>query len=265
MLADGEMQPLALVAGAGHRRPDVAHAEAVGHLAPQPVSISARTRLEAGAGLARGHDVAQPQLARIHARLARPGGEVGGEREGAEDGGDAELWDQLEQPPRLAGSHRHDRRAARLEGHVVGDAARVERVVEAVGDDVIRPQAGDPEGLAAHGAVRLVVALREAHGHRLAGGARGHVHAHEPLARRAQVRPEGRLAPLALAQLLLRGEGQVAKVGGGAHVLAYAAQALAVEGAGRLEVGELVLSALTRAGAGRPRRRSRAWPATVRP
>ena len=151
-------------------------------VAPQAASISERTRLEARAGLARGHDVAQPELARIHARLARPGGEVRGEGERAEDGGDAELRDQLEQAPRLARPHGHDRRAARLEGHVVGDAARVERVVEAVGDHVVRPHAGDPERLAAHGAVRLVVALREAHGHRLARGSRGHVHAHEALA-----------------------------------------------------------------------------------
>ena len=61
----------------------------------------------------------------------------------------AQLRDELEQAPRLARPHGHHRGAARLEGHVVGDAARVERVVEAVGDHVIWAHAGDPERLAA--------------------------------------------------------------------------------------------------------------------
>ena len=241
VLAGGEVESLALAAGARHRGPHVAHAEAVGHAcAPGRLDLGAQ-RLEAGAGLARGHDVAQPQRARIHPRLARPGGQVRGEGEGAEDGVDAELRDQLEQAPRLARPHGHHRGAARLEGHVVGDAARVERVVEAVGDHVVRPHAGDPERLAAHGAVRLVVAPREAHGHRLARGSGRHVHADEALERRAQMGAERRVSPLALAKLVLRREGQVAHVGRGAHVLAHAAEALAVEVARRLEVRELVL------------------------
>ena len=259
------MEALALAARARHRRPDVAHPEAVGHRgAPGRLDLGAH-RLEARAGLARGHDVAQVQLARIHAGLARPGGEVRGEGERAEDRRDAELRDQLEQPPRLAGAHRHDRRTARLERHVVGDAARVERVVEAVGDCVVRPHPGDPERLASHGAVCLVVALREAHRHRLAGGSRGHVHPHEPLAGRAQVGAERRLAPLALAKLLLCREGQVAQIGGAPHPLAHATEALAIEAARRLEVGELVLErAHSRGGRSPAAALSRvAW--TVRP
>ena len=148
---------------------------------------------------------------------------------------------------------------------MVGDAARVERVVEAVSHGVVRPHAGNPERLAAHGAVRLVVALREAHGHRLAGGSRRHVHAHEALPRRAQVGAERRVAPLALAQLVLGREGQVAQVGGAPHPLAHATQPLAVEVARRLQVGELVLKrAHSRGGRSPAAALSRvAW--TVRP
>ena len=92
---------------------------------------------------------------------------------------------------------------------MVGDAARVERVVEAVRDDVVGPQARDrgtprrrrrcwPRGRAAvkptatgSPVVPDVTCMRTSRS-----------------ARRAQVRPERRLAPLALAQLVLRGERQ---------------------------------------------------------
>ena len=109
-------------------------------LAPQAASISLAHGGEPRAGLARGHDVAQAERARIDPELARAGGQVGGEGERAEDRGDAEPRDQLEQPARLAGADGHHGRAARLERHVVGDAAGVERVVEAVGHHVVRPQ-----------------------------------------------------------------------------------------------------------------------------
>ena len=153
----------------------------------------------------------------------------------------------------------------RLERHVVGDAARVERVVEAVGDHVVRAQARDPEGLAADRAVRLVVGAREAHRHRLAGGPRGHVHAHEPLGRSAQLRAERRLRALALAQLLLGRERQPRQVGRLAHVLADAAQALAVERARRLEVLELLLERPHPCGVSSPAAARSSAASTVRP
>jgi hypothetical protein len=185
--------------------------------------------------------VAQPERRRVEPRLAGTRGQVGGERERAEDRGDADPRDQVEQPARLAGADRHDGRATRLERHVVGDPARVERVVEAVGDRVVLAHAGDPERLATDGAVRLVVGPREADCHRVAGGARRHVHAHQPLGWRAQLRPEGRLAPLSLAQLLLGRERQPRQVGRAAHPLALTPQPLGVEGARRLEVRQLLL------------------------
>ena len=204
-----EVQPLALAALAGHRRPHVAHPERVGDGdAPGGLDVGADGG-EARARLARGDDVAQAERGRLEPRLAGLRGEVGGEGERPEDRRDAEPRDQLEQPPRLADADRHDRRAGRLDRHVVGDAARVERVVEAVRDGVVGAQAGDPERLAADGRVRLVVALREADRDRLAGRAGGHVQAHELLARRAQVLPERRAALLARAQLGLGREGQL--------------------------------------------------------
>ena len=69
------------------------------------------------------------------ASRARPG-EVGGEGERAVDRGEPEARDEVEQPLGLADADRHDRRARGLQGHVVGDPAGVERVVQAVRDDV---------------------------------------------------------------------------------------------------------------------------------
>ena len=91
------------------------------------------------------------------------------------------------------------------------------------------------------------------------------MHANQPLPGRAQVRAEGRLAPLALAQLLLGGEGQVPQVRRSAHALAHALEPLAVEVARRLEVGELLLErAHSRGGRSPAAALSRvAW--TVRP
>ena len=185
VLAGGEMEPVALAAGACHRGPDVRHPERVGHArAPRLLDLGAHSG-KARARLAGRDDVAQTELARLDAGLAGATGQIGREGERPEQGVDAEPRDQLEQPPRLAGAHRHHRRAAPLERHVVRDSARVERVVEAVRDYVVRSHARDPERLAADRAVRLVVGSREAHRHGLAGGPRGHVHAHEPLGRGA--------------------------------------------------------------------------------
>ncbi len=265
MVAHGQVKPLALLARARHRGPHVAHPERVDDArSPGRLDLGPH-RGQPGPGLAGRDDVPQPERERVHADLARPLGEVGRERERAEDRVDAEPRDQVEQPARLAGAHRHDGRAARLERHVVGDAARVERVVEAVRDRVAGAHAGDPERLAAHGAVRLVVRLREPHRHGLAGGAGGHVHAHEPLARRAQVRPERRIRALALAELVLRGEREPRQVGRGAHVLADAAEPLGVERARRRQVGELLLERGHSRGGSSPAAASSSVPLTVRP
>ena len=81
----GQVQPLALAALAGHRRPHVAHAERVGDAdAPGRLDLGADGG-EAGAGLARGDDVAQAERGGVEPRLAGAGGEVGGEGERAED------------------------------------------------------------------------------------------------------------------------------------------------------------------------------------
>jgi hypothetical protein len=185
--------------------------------------------------------VAQPESRGVHAVFPRAGGEVGRERERAEDRRDPEPRDQLEQPARLAGADRHDGGAARLQRHVVGDAAGIERVVEAVGHHVGGQDARDPERLPAHRAVRLVVGLGEADGDRLARRPGRHVHAHEPLGRCAPMRPEGRLAALPLAQLLLGRERQARQVARAADLAADAAQPLGVEGARGLEVRQLAL------------------------
>ena len=130
----------------------------------QDASISARTAARPGARLTRGDDVADAQPGRVDPLLARARGEMGRERQGAEDRGDAELRDQVEQATGLPGADGDDGRAAGLQRHVVGDPAGVERVVEAVRDDVVGPQARDGERLAADGAVGLVVAACEPDG-----------------------------------------------------------------------------------------------------
>jgi hypothetical protein len=173
--------------------------------------------------------------------LARPGSEIRRVRERAEDRGDAEPRDQLEQPARLARPHRDHGGAASLERHVVRDPSGVERVVQAVRDHVVGAQARDPEGLAAHSAVGLVISAREADRKRLPGGPGCDMHAHEALARRAQVRSERRLRALALAELLLGGEREQRQIVPAPHLLAHAPQPLRVERARRLEVGELLL------------------------
>jgi hypothetical protein len=156
-----QVQAPAGVALAGHRRPHVAHAERVAHrglpqrLDPRPDAA------RAGSGLAGRDDVEQPEvLDRIQAGLASALGQVDGVGERAEQRVDAELGHELEQPRRLADADRHDGRPARLERHVVSDPAGVERVVEAVRDRVLAPDAGDRERVAPDARVRRVVAGR---------------------------------------------------------------------------------------------------------
>ena len=106
--------------------------------APHVASICARTAPKPGARLARGDDVAQAERRRVEPGLARAAGEVRRERQRAVDRREPQAGDEVEQPLRLAHAHGHDGRARGLERHVVGDAAGVERVVQAVGDDVAR-------------------------------------------------------------------------------------------------------------------------------
>ena len=115
---------------------------------------------------------------------------------------------------------------------MVGDAAGVERVVEAVGDDVAAANAGDGEGRAADGRVGLVVGAREADGHRVPGRARGDVQAHERLGRRAEVLAERRSRGLRCAQVGLGEQWDVLE-------RPRAREALAVEGRAALQIGEL--------------------------
>src|SRR3954451_5898047 len=258
VLAGGQVQAVGVAALAGHRRPDVAHPERVGDRdAPRALDLGADGG-EAGARLARGDDVAEAEGGGVDASFAGLGGEVGGEAQGAEDRGDAEARDQVEQALGLADADRHDGGAGRLDRHVVGDAAGVERVVEAMGDGVGGEEAGDRERLAAELRVGLVVVLGEADRHRLAGGAGGDVQVDELLGPRAQVLAERRLPLLALAQLVLGREREVLE---GAAAL----DALAVEGRAALEVVELRgerAHAATRTRDGR-RARATARPATT--
>jgi hypothetical protein len=234
-----QVHPLARAARAGHRRPHVAHPERVGDgRAPRRLDL-APDRGQPGARLARGDDVAQPERARVQAELAGARREMGGEAQRPEDRGDPQARDQVEQPPGLADADRHHRRAAVLERHMVGDAARVQRVVQAVRDGVAGPHAGDPERGAADRAVGLVVGPGEADGDRLAGRARGDVQAHERLARGAQALAERRVRGLVGAQVLLRQERQPGQVGGTPDLLRHAAETLAPEPRGPDRVGEL--------------------------
>ena len=226
------MQPLARRTLAGHGRPHVAHSEAVGHRgAPGRLDLRAH-RAQAGAGLARRDDVAQAERRRIDACLSRAPGQVGRERQRAVDRREPQAGDEVEQALRLANAHGHDSRAGGLERHVVGDAAGVERVVQAVRDDVAVAHAGDGEGGAADGRVGLVVGAREADGHRIPGCPRRDVQAHERLGRRAKVLAEGRPRGLRSAQLCLGQQRDVLE-------RPRAGQPLAVEGRAALQVGEL--------------------------
>jgi hypothetical protein len=231
---DRQVQAGARLALAGHRRPDVAHPEAVGDGgAPGRLDLRAHGA-EARAGLAGGHDVAQAERRRVDPGLARAAGQVRGERERAVDRGEPEAGDELEQAQRLADADGDDGRSGSLDRHVIGDPARVERVVQAVGDDVVGAQAGDRERGAADGGVRLVITAREADRHRLAGRTRRDVQAHQVRARRAQVLAEGRPGRLRGAQV---GLGQQRDVGQSAR----AGDPLAVEGRAAFQIGELGL------------------------
>src|SRR4051794_20235427 len=256
VLAGGQVQAVGVAALAGHRRPDVAHPERVGDGdAPCALDLGADGG-EAGARLARGDDVAEAEGGGIEVLLARLGGEVGGEAQGAEDRGDPEARDQVEQALGLTDADRDDRGAGRLDRHVVGDAAGVERVVQAMGDGVGGEEAGDRERLAAEARVGLVVVLGEADRHGLAGGAGGDVEAHELLGPRAQVLAERRLPLLARAQLLLGQQRQLCEG-------APAADAVAVEGRARLEVVELGVERRHAATLARGRLRAATRPATT--
>ncbi len=157
----------------------------------------------------------------------------------------------------------------RLERHVVGDAAGVERVVEAVGDGVGGVEAGDRERLAADRELASWSCW-------VSPIATGSPVVPEVTWRRtrsfgvgAQVLAERRLPVLARAQLVLGGEGELGE-------LAAALDALAVEGGARLEVVELVAERGAHAAATASRARTRpraaispattsAAPATARP
>src|SRR3954454_19735836 len=256
VLAGGQVQAGGVAALAGHGRPDVAHPERVGDRdAPRALDLGADGG-EAGARLARGDDVAEAEGGGVDASFTGLGGEVGGEAQGAEDRGDAEARDQVEQALGLADADRHDGGAGRLDRHVVGDAAGVERVVEAMGDGVGGEEAGDRERLAAELRVGLVVVPGEADRHRLAGGSGGDVQADELLGPRTQVLAERRLPLLARAQLLLGQEGELRQ-------LAPALNALAVEGRARLEVLELCVERGHAATFVRGRLRAATRPATT--
>ena len=122
---------------------------------------------------------------------------------------------------------------------MVGDAAGVERVVQAVRDRVVRPRPGNAERLAAHGPIRLVVAPGEPDGDRVTGRAGGDVHAHQPLLRRAQVRPERRIVALPGAHLLLGHQRQLRQVGDATEAARQRADPLPIPGRAVRQVRDL--------------------------
>ena len=253
-----EVEAVGVAALAGHRRPHVAHPEGVGDGDVPEAWISSRTAARPAPGSPAVTMWRSPRAVGSRPSSLARLGQVGGEAERAEDRGDAEAGDQVEQPLGLADSDRDDRGTGRLDRHVVGDAAGVERVVEAVGDRVRGEEAGDPERLAADRGVGLVVALGQPDRDRLAGRAGGDVEADEVLGLRAQVLAERRLALLARAQLVLGQERDLVQ-------LAAAADALRVERRAGLQVGELVVErahAATCTLAGR-RARAASSPATT--
>ena len=173
-----------------------------------------------------------------------------------------EARDQVEQTLRLADADRHDGRARGLERHVVGDAAGVERVVQAVGDRRrwrARRRCAKAAPPIAEFASWSARVRPMAPGRR---SSRGDVQAHERLARRAQVLAEGRLRGL-------RGRaGRPWSAAGASSSERAPAEALAVEGRAALQVGELALAAprhRPRAHASRPAtRRAARWAARCR-
>jgi hypothetical protein len=176
--------------------------------------------------------VTQTQRRRVDARLARAAREVGREGERAVDRGEPQARDELQQPLGLADSDGHDGGARGLQRHMVGDPAGVERIVQAVRDDVVAAHARDGEGRAADGRVRLVVGAGQADGHRVSRRARRHVQAHQRLGRCAQVLAERRPRGLGRAQVGLGEQRDVLE-------RPRAGEALAIEGRAALQIGEL--------------------------
>src|SRR5919108_2543457 len=79
------------------------------------------------------------------------------------------------------------------------------------------------------------------------------------------MRAEGRVAPLAVAQLVLGREGKAGQIGRRADVLTNAAKPVRVEAAGRLEVGELLLQRAHARGGSSPSAAASSAACTVRP
>ncbi len=119
-----------------------------------------------------------------------------------------ELRDRLEELPRLADAEGHDRRAARFDDHVVGDAAGPELVVQAVDDAEPGPRAGAEHRPPAEPGDHVHVALREGDDQRATRRARGAVDAHDAVRRARDVVAERRRRLLGEPDLLLVGERQ---------------------------------------------------------
>src|SRR5262249_19952546 len=127
-------------------------------------------------------------------------------RWGAVDARDAELDDRLQQLPGVPDAEWHGGRPARLDDHVVGDAAGPQLVVEAMHDEQAGARAGAEHRPSTQSRYQLDISLRETDGERAASGARGLVDAHHPLGRASHMVAPGRPRLLSDADLFFVGE-----------------------------------------------------------
>src|SRR4051794_5283726 len=142
VLAGGQVQPVALAALAGHRRPHVAHPERVGDGdVPRPLDLRAH-RAEPGAGLAGGDDVPEAEPGGLEAGPARAPPAIGGgrrraaERRGGAGRGDGDDVREAERGGLEAG-------LARAPSEIGGERQRAEER----GDAEARDQVEQPPGL----------------------------------------------------------------------------------------------------------------------
>ncbi len=196
------------------------------------------------AGLAREIAPAKPHRSRLDpescGHLGKPDG-VRRRRPDADRIRDA--GHHREQPLAVTDTERDGRRAERLEGQVVAEAARVEVVVHALEDDLARPTAHRPQGPCAHLAVVGDVAPGQPDPHRLAGRPAGRLDPDDLVQRRALVDAEERPARLRLGDLRLLHERDPLEVLAMPDIGrpdAGCVEPVAIERAGRVVVGDLL-------------------------
>ena len=208
-----EVEPVARLALRAERRPDLTEPVGIGD-ARAPGRLDPPAELgDVAARLAAGDEREQPEARRVEPLRDRALGEVVRVRRDREHPGRPQRREEVEQPVALPEPDRDDGRAGRLQRHVVGDPARIERVVDAVEDRVVRRDPRRTKGPGARERRPLEVAAREPDQQRRPGRPGGDVEPDDLLLRDAGERPERRVLRLRREQLRLGHERLLGELG----------------------------------------------------